>query len=665
MAETDRTSRSDEHPRGRLRFETLVSDTSSSLLAAHPEQLDAVVEGCLRRIQDFFRADRCVLLSVGEDRQVVRVRLASHSEGVSRMHGDLDPAQMFPWSWRLLDDERAPVRVVRLVDLPPEADADRQSLIQMATRSALFVPIETDGVLDHVFVLHTVHEERTWPDSSAQRLRVLGALLVGALKRQEMNLEIHQTAERLRLAVDSAEAGLWATDLVTPTLWATPRARVIFGFAADESVTTDTFWTHVHPDDLDLVREARAHALTTPGTFRVEFRVLRPGEDDVTWVSTLGGCQFAPDGRPVRLTGVTMDVSERKRAGEALRASEARLAAGAELAGLAFYEIDWRAGVVPYADKRTRDLLGLPPDEVLDLKATEFWIDHIHPDDRPGVIDMRSRLLSGKADRFAFEYRYMHPDRGETWLSQLSSSSARDADGRATHSYGVYRDITARKRVEAELRDLSHRLIGAHEEERALLARELHDDVSQRLAVLAIEAGRAESGLPEGPRAEAMRTLREGLVRLSEDVHSLAYQLHPSLLEELGLAEALLAECEHRERQGEYEITVDVDPISSDVDSDVALCLFRVAQEAMGNAARHAQASSVTVTLRQVDGGLLLAVADDGAGFDPEEPGTGRHLGLVSMRERTRLVSGTLDVESSPGRGTTVVAWVPLAEGPE
>ena len=110
--------------------------------------------------------------------------------------------------------------------------------------------------------------------------------------------------------------------------------------------------------------------------------------------------------------------------------------------------------------------------------------------------------------------------------------------------------MTERKRAEEELRDLSRRLITAQEEERALLARELHDDVSQRLAVLAIDVGRAELAAADGAQAEAMQAVREGLVRLSEDIHSLAYQLHPSVLEELGLVEALRAECGRRTRQG-------------------------------------------------------------------------------------------------------------------
>ena len=209
------------------------------------------------------------------------------------------------------------------------------------------------------------------------------------------------------------------------------------------------------------------------------------------------------------------------------------------------------------------------------------------------------------------------------------------------------------------MHDLSQRLIGAHEDERALLARELHDDVSQRLAVLAIDVGRAELSASDEAQAEAMQEVRAGLVRLSEDIHSLAYQLHPSILEELGLAEALRAECERRERQGLLDLAVDIGPLTAVMTKDAALCLFRVAQEALNNVARHAGVRDATVTLRRMDDGLLLAVSDSGVGFDADHPGAGMHLGLASMRERVRLVRGTLEVESSPGHGTTILAWVP------
>ena len=213
------------------------------------------------------------------------------------------------------------------------------------------------------------------------------------------------------------------------------------------------------------------------------------------------------------------------------------------------------------------------------------------------------------------------------------------------------------------MRELSRRLIQAQEKERAMLARELHDDVTQRLAVLAIEAGRAELAAQDAAQAEAMQAIREGLTSLSESVHDLAYQLHPSILRELGLVEALRAECERRLRQASFELTADLDPLPFAVGKDAELCLFRVAQEALNNVARHAHAHAASVTLRKLDGGLLLAVRDDGVGFDvPDVPGRMR-LGLVSMRERVQLARGTFEVDSAPGQGTTVVVWVPAEEG--
>jgi signal transduction histidine kinase len=160
-----------------------------------------------------------------------------------------------------------------------------------------------------------------------------------------------------------------------------------------------------------------------------------------------------------------------------------------------------------------------------------------------------------------------------------------------------------------------------------------------------------------------MRSVREGLTRLSEDVHALAYQLHPSVLEELGLAEALRTECERIGRQGRVEISAEIHPPPAVIGKDAALCLFRVAQEALSNVTHHASAGAASVALRQQDGGLLLAVRDDGVGFDPARQGRERSLGLLSMRERVRLMNGTLDIESAPGRGTTIVAWIPVEGG--
>jgi signal transduction histidine kinase len=157
-----------------------------------------------------------------------------------------------------------------------------------------------------------------------------------------------------------------------------------------------------------------------------------------------------------------------------------------------------------------------------------------------------------------------------------------------------------------------------------------------------------------------MGEVRDGLVRLSEDVHALAYKLHPSLLEDLGLSDALRAECESFARHESIPVDIQFEPIQESGLLEVGLCFFRVTQEALRNVARHARARSVRVSLRSVDGGLQVAVTDDGEGFDVNQPSGRPSLGLQSMRERVRLLEGELEIESAPGHGTTILAWVPL-----
>jgi signal transduction histidine kinase len=212
-----------------------------------------------------------------------------------------------------------------------------------------------------------------------------------------------------------------------------------------------------------------------------------------------------------------------------------------------------------------------------------------------------------------------------------------------------------RRRLEAAAHELSGRLIRAHEEERGRLARELHDDVTQRLAALAIDVGRDE----RRTASPVMRSVREGLVRLSKDVHDLSYRLHPSILQDLGLVEALKAECV---RFPQCRLDVNERDIPERLPEETALCLYRIVQEGLRNVVRHAGASRTEVRLRRLDDGLQLSVRDNGTGFDPRQDRAGASLGHASMRQRVALLGGKIDIESSPGRGTTILAWVPFKE---
>jgi signal transduction histidine kinase len=219
-----------------------------------------------------------------------------------------------------------------------------------------------------------------------------------------------------------------------------------------------------------------------------------------------------------------------------------------------------------------------------------------------------------------------------------------------------------RRAAEREVRTLSRRLLTASEEERRWLARELHDDVSQRLARLAIDAARLERDQSVSTGGVDLGSMREAVVSLSADIQALSHRLHPSLLDDLGMVEALRTEVERFSRVESIDVELRLAEPPQRLLPDAALCLYRVAQESLRNVARHARANKVEISLRAKDGGCELEVRDDGIGFDPDQR-RGSGLGHASMRERMHLVGGRLAITSAPHRGTAIMAWVPLPGG--
>ncbi len=221
--------------------------------------------------------------------------------------------------------------------------------------------------------------------------------------------------------------------------------------------------------------------------------------------------------------------------------------------------------------------------------------------------------------------------------------------------------VAKRKRVEGSRSELLRRLVHAQEEEHRRIARELHDDLTQRLAVLAIDGGMLAT-LPECPPVigKRLHDICERLAALSESVHSLSRQLHPSILDDLGLIDALAAECLSLEQRDGMTIKYHTHGVPRDLPRDVALCIYRVAQEALRNVVRHARCSRASVWVTANDQELVLCVRDKGVGFEgPARDKTG--LGLESMRERARLIKGRLLVRSQPGKGTRISMRVPRA----
>jgi len=349
------------------------------------------------------------------------------------------------------------------------------------------------------------------------------------------------------------------------------------------------------------------------------------------------------------------DITEKKKVEETLRDSEQRFRLAAELGKM--YSFEWDV---------TTDAVVRSPERVKSFGATEplrfshqQFVNTIHPDDRPRFIATIAGLTP---DNPAAEviYRVQVADGGLVWLKS-SGRAFFDGDGKMIRVIGMAADVTDLKRAEEALSDMAGKLIEAHEEERTWIARELHDDIGQRLAMLAWNLGslRAYTSLTEiqGGIGKAIQAISG----LDSDMRAMAYRLHSPRLEYLGLAGAASAYCSERSEQHNLDIDFHSEDLPKDLSSEVSLCLFRVLQEAIQNAIKHSGSQRFEVSFSLTLSGMIcLTVHDSGIGFDPVEALRGRGLGFVSMKERLHLVGGELSIQSQRGTGTTIHACAPL-----
>jgi signal transduction histidine kinase len=239
------------------------------------------------------------------------------------------------------------------------------------------------------------------------------------------------------------------------------------------------------------------------------------------------------------------------------------------------------------------------------------------------------------------------------------------------HETGAHRaapavDEVERRRTEEALRDIGGRLISAQEEERSRIARELHDDLSQRLALLSIELEQVSQLIParQSNLRSRMQDLWATAQEISVEVHRLSHQLHPSKLEHLGLVSAVRSFCEELDARRGIRINFSSRGVPADLPKDVALCVFRVVQESLRNVVKHSGAQEARVVLGMSGRTMQLSVSDSGAGFDVDSATHKKGLGLISMGERLRLVGGSITIRSLPSRGTRLEIQIPLAENP-
>jgi PAS domain S-box-containing protein len=226
----------------------------------------------------------------------------------------------------------------------------------------------------------------------------------------------------------------------------------------------------------------------------------------------------------------------------------------------------------------------------------------------------------------------------------------------------VTADITERKQAEEAMASFSGRLIEAQEAERTRIARELHDDINQRLAMAVISLKIAMQDLPGSELKAKLEEATEQICELGDEIQALSHRLHSSKLEYLGLEAATSSFCRELSERQNINIDFRSDRIPKGLSNEIALCLFRVLQEALHNAVKHSGVDAFEVSLTCASGEIELRVHDSGSGFDPESMNGRDGLGLTSMKERLRSVNGELSIDSKPGHGTTILARVNRSE---
>jgi PAS domain S-box-containing protein len=344
---------------------------------------------------------------------------------------------------------------------------------------------------------------------------------------------------------------------------------------------------------------------------------------------------------------------ERKQQEAVLRESEERFRLMADTAPT----MVWMSGTNKLCNFFSRGWLNFTG-RTLEQELGEGWVSGVHPEDRQRCLNTYSSAFDSRRS-FEMEYRLRRYDGEHRWILDYGVPRF-SPNGTFCGYIGSCLDITERKLSEMSLHDLTGRLIHAQEQERARIARELHDDISQRMAFLQIGLEQFEqsaAGLPMNRRKE-LRNLTNVASEVSSDLHSISHQLHPARLDLQGLVAAMGSLC--REFMAQHELQIDFvhEDIPNQIPTDVALCLFRIAQEALRNVVKHGKTSAAQVKLSACADGIDLCVADTGSGFDPECAHRG--LGLISMSERLRILGGRLEVGSAVSRGTQIRAWIPL-----
>jgi PAS domain S-box-containing protein len=479
-----------------------------------------------------------------------------------------------------------------------------------------------------------------------------GVLVTSAIRdvtlRKRTEEALRASEGRLRLAQQAARIGTFERDVRTGRITWAEGLDSLYGLppGSVDGKTLDFFKDLLHPADRERVEHLIEVALKTGQPTEGEWRAIWT-DGSIHWIVSRWQVLMDDSGEPSRVVGVNMDVTERKLAEQALHAHEELLKIFVKNVPVAVAMLDHDMRYLQVSDRWCSDN-SVEPSELLGRSREEI------PEMPERWKEFNRRALQGETLR-ADEDRW--ESRGITRWNRWEVLPWRNPDGSVGGILVFAEDITNRKQMEEELSGMSRKLIDSQEQERARIGRELHDDINQRLAMVSVEV----QGLQETPSELQRRTeeIRKDLHQISEDVQALSHDLHSSKMEYLGVVAGMKSWCKEFAVRHNFEIDFKSD-VPSPLPRELGVSLFRVLQEALQNVVKHSGVKQVDVDLRKISDEIHLDIKDSGRGFEVDAALQGKGLGLISMRERVRLVKGTIAIDSKPMGGTRINIRVPL-----